>query len=118
MAVRLLVDENLPARVLRALATEYPDSADVVSVLGPQPRDEAIWAYAAAHGFVIVTKDEDFQRYSVWRGFPPKVVWIRSGNASTGAIIELLRASVDQIESFVAHPDAAFLPLGRLPGDA
>ena len=36
----------------------------------------------------------------------------------TAAIAALLRGSADQIEAFVTHPDAAFLPLGRLPGDA
>ncbi|MBK8247541.1 MAG: DUF5615 family PIN-like protein [Gemmatimonadetes bacterium] len=51
-----------------------------------------MWTYAGAHGFVIITKDEDFQRFSVWRGFPPKVIWIRQGNASTGAVAALLRA--------------------------
>lgn len=118
MAVRLLFDENLSARLVRDLAPEFPDSRDVVSVLGARPSDEAIWTYAGAHGFVIITKDEDFQRFSVWRGFPPKVIWVRQGNASTGAVAALLRGSMAQIREFVAHPDAAFLPLGRLPGDA
>lgn len=118
MAVRLLFDENLSARLVRELAPELPDSRDVVAALGTRPSDEAIWTYAGAHGFVIVTKDEDFQRFSVWRGFPPKVIWIRQGNAPTGAITSLLRANVAQIEAFMAHPEAGFLPLGRLPGDA
>jgi predicted nuclease of predicted toxin-antitoxin system len=118
VGVRLLFDENLSARLVRALAAEFPRSTDVISALGPCPSDEAIWRYASTEGMVIVTKDEDFQRFSVWRGFPPKVIWIRLGNASTEATEALLRTSVAQIEAFVAHPDAAFLPLGRVPGDA
>lgn len=118
MAVRLLFDENLSARLVRAVASEFPASNDVVSALGLRPSDEAIWSYASAEGFVIVTKDEDLQRFSVWRGFPPKVIWIRLGNASTEGIAALLRNRAAQIESFVVHPDAAFLPLGRIPGDA
>lgn len=117
MAVRLLFDENLSVRLVRDLAQEFPDSHDVVTVLGARPSDDAIWTYAGTHGFVIVTKDEDSHRFVVWRGFPPKVIWIRQGNASTGAVAALLQASVAQIAEFVAHPDAAFLPLGRLPGD-
>jgi predicted nuclease of predicted toxin-antitoxin system len=93
-------------------------STDVVTALGLRPTDEAIWTCAGDHGLVIVTKDEDFQRFSVWRGFPPKVIWIRAGNAATAAIAELLRGNVAQIDAFLSHPDAAFLPLGRLPGDA
>ncbi len=72
-----------------------------------------MWAFALARGYVVVTKDEDFQRFSVARGFPPKVVWIRRGNASTDALVELLRLSADQIAAFVEDLEAAFLPLGR-----
>lgn len=118
MAVRLLFDENLAARLVAEVASEYPDSAHVVAVLGLQAQDESIWDYAKAHGYVLVTKDEDFQRFSVWRGFPPKVVWIRMGNASTRAIADLLRQHVAQVQAFVDHPDAALLPLAPAPSDA
>lgn len=64
-------------------------------------------------GYVVVTKDEDFQRFSVARGFPRKVVWIRRGNAPTDTLVELLRVSADQIAAFVEDLEAAFLPLGR-----
>ena len=118
MGIRLLFDENPSARLVHALAADFPASSDVVGALGPRPSDEAIWSYAGAQGLVIVTKDEDFQRFSVWRGFPPKVIWIRHGNASTDAVIALLRSNVAQIDAFVVHPEAAFLPLGRVAGDA
>ena len=64
-------------------------------------------------GYVVVTKDEDFQRFSVARGFLPKVVWICRGNASTDTLVELLRLSADQIAAFVEDLEAAFLPVGR-----
>ncbi len=118
MAVRLLFDENLAARLVADVAAEYPESAHVVAALGLRARDETIWEYAKAHGFVLVTKDEDFQRLSVWRGFPPKVVWIRAGNVSTREIAELLRQQVALVQIFVEDPDAAFLPLGRRASDA
>jgi predicted nuclease of predicted toxin-antitoxin system len=60
---------------------------------GACPSDEQIWEYARLQDLVIVTKDEDFQRFSVWRGFPPKVVWIQLGNCSTKQVADLLRAS-------------------------
>ena len=75
--------------------------------------DESIWAFALERGYVVVTRDEDFQRFSVARGFAPKVVWIRRGNASTDTLVELLRLSADQIAAFVEDLEAAFLPLGR-----
>jgi len=61
---------------------------------------------------VLVTKDEDFHRLSVFRGFPPKVVWIRLGNCSTGEVAALLAQHRATIAAFLAHEDAGFLALG------
>lgn len=74
--------------------------------------DAAIWARAAAEGFVLVTKDEDFQRLSVLLGPPPKVIWIRLGNCATADVARLLRFRAEQVRAFAEHPDAAFLELG------
>lgn len=112
MAPRLLFDENLAARLVELLRTEYPGSVHVRDVIGPAATDEQIWEYARASEFVIVSKDEDFQRFSVWRGFPPKVIWIQLGNCSSDDVAMLLRNAQALIADFVAHPDAAFLPLG------
>ena len=73
--------------------------------------EHAIWDFARTHGFVIVTKDEDFQRLSVLFGAPPKVIWIRLGNCSTADIIRLLRNRYNEITSFLADKEAAFLAL-------
>ena len=73
--------------------------------------DRAIWAHARDHGFVIVTRDEDFHRLSVLHGPPPKVIWVRLGNCSTDDVIRLLRVRREEIEEFVAHGEAAFLAL-------
>lgn len=112
MSIRLLLDENLSARLLHVLADLYPDSEHVELALGRSASDEAIWTYAQRAGLLIVTRDEDFQRLSVWRGAPPKVVWIRNGNSSTQAVAELLRRSRSLIEHFLEHEEATFLALG------
>ena len=108
MAPRLLFDENLPARLVTLLDAEYPHSEHVLAALGSSPPDERVWEYAGKQGLVIVTKGEDFQRYSVWRGFPPKVIWIQLGNCSTTQVADLLRSRRVQVDEFVGHPDAAF----------
>ncbi|HEY0780782.1 MAG TPA: DUF5615 family PIN-like protein [Gemmatirosa sp.] len=110
--MRLLLDENLSARLVAALGDVYPGSAHLehAGLLGAP--DTAVWAHAAAHGYVLVTKDEDFQRLSVVRGPPPKVVWIRLGNCATADVARLLRLRSDDVARFVAHEDAAFLALG------
>lgn len=74
--------------------------------------DARIWQYAAEQGFVLVTKDEDFHRLSVFRGFPPKVIWVRLGNCTTGEVAALLERHHPAVIEFAAHPEIAFLALG------
>jgi len=57
---KLLVDENLAAHVVGVLQDMYPGSAHVSHVDLAGAPDTKLWAYAAAEGFVLVTKDEDF----------------------------------------------------------
>lgn len=109
---KLLFDENLAPRLVAALADLYPNSAHVRDVGLQGSPDGTVWEHAAAEGFLLVTKDEDFHRLSVLRGFPPKVVWIRLGNCSTGEIAQILRSRSKQVAAFAAHEEAGFLALG------
>jgi predicted nuclease of predicted toxin-antitoxin system len=43
--------------------------------------DSEIWDYAKLNGFIIVSKDSDFQQRSLLYGFPPKFTWLRVGIA-------------------------------------
>lgn len=109
----LLFDENLSHKLPAKLADVYPGSAHVrhVGLLGVG--DERVWEYAASHGLVIVTKDDDFQQRSFLRGSPPKVVWLVVGNAATSEVAALLRAGSPTIARFVADTAAALLVLRR-----
>lgn len=109
---RLLFDDNLSNRLPQRLASAYPGSLHSATVVTRGASDEAIWTQARDGGFVLVTKDEDFQRMSVLRGAPPKVLWICLGNCSTDDIAELLEQSIDVVAAFVEHPEATFLALG------
>jgi predicted nuclease of predicted toxin-antitoxin system len=107
----LLFDENLAARLAPELADLYPDCIHVRDRGLTGDSDYAIWQHARDHGLVIVSKDEDFQQMSVLYGAPPKVIWIRLGNCSTADVIRLLRERRNEIDRFVADPEAAFLAL-------
>ena len=95
-----------------ALADVFPASAHVTGVGLAGAADLAIWERAGTDAFVIVTKDADFQRLSVLRGPPPKVVWVRLGNCTSARVERLLRAHHGTIQAFVADADVAFLELG------
>lgn len=79
-APRLLLDQNLAPVLARRLADLYPGCANVRAFGLAPADDEAVWAHAAADGFTIVTKDDDFRQRSVLRGAPPRVIWVRLGN--------------------------------------
>lgn len=110
--LKLLFDENLSARLVVVLVDVFPESAHVSAhgLLGAS--DRLVWECAASQGFVLVTKDEDFQRLSVYLGAPPKVIWIRLGNCATTDVARLLRMRVADIDAFAAHEESAFLALG------
>jgi predicted nuclease of predicted toxin-antitoxin system len=111
--VPLLFDEQLSARLCSLLADSYPGSLHVRSIgLGGAP-DEEVWRAAATRGCALVTKDEDFHRLSVLRGSPPKVIWLRLGNASTEDVARLLTGRREDVLRFIDQDEATFLALGE-----
>ena len=106
-----LFDQNLSHRLVRSLADLFPHGNHVRSAGLGRADDDAVWKYAAAHGFMIVSKDSDFHQRSFLHGHPPKVVWIRCGNRSTGEIESLLRRHAADLRAFAQDPDASFLVL-------
>jgi predicted nuclease of predicted toxin-antitoxin system len=111
--LKLLFDENLAARLAHALGDLCPGSIHVSTVGLNGAPDPVLWQFAAAHGYVLVTKDGDFQRLSVVYGPPPKVVWLRLGNCTTADVMQVMRGRYHQTVAFVEHADAAFLALGE-----
>jgi predicted nuclease of predicted toxin-antitoxin system len=73
--------------------------------------DSIIWEYARDNEFVIVTRDADFSDLNVMLGFPPKVIWIRLGNCTTGEIESLLRINFDAIQALVEDENVGILTL-------
>jgi predicted nuclease of predicted toxin-antitoxin system len=81
--VRLLFDENLSHRLVRELSDIYPDSAHVRDFGLRGAEDQRIWEYAAEQDLLLTSKNTDFYQRSLVFGAPPKVIWLRVGNAST-----------------------------------
>jgi len=110
--VRLLLDEQLSDALCGLLADDFPDSQHIRLLGFEGASDETVWELAKTHDCILVTKAEDFQRLSVPRGAPPKVLWIRLGNSPTAGVAELLRRHIGDIRDFVHHEESAFLTLG------
>jgi predicted nuclease of predicted toxin-antitoxin system len=109
--VKLLFDENLSRRLVTRLADRYPDSSHVGAIGLNQATAREVWEYARDHEFVLVSKDSDFNDLAFVHGPPPKVVWLRVGNASTDAIAELLTAEATTITAFVVDEHDAVLTI-------
>jgi len=109
--MKLLLDENLSRRIVPFLQTLYPGSSQVALAGLEQADDAEIWRYAKDKGFVIVTKDSDFQELGLLHGAPPKVIWLRIGNTSKSNVIQLLTESHEAIEQGLADEDVSFMEL-------
>lgn len=98
--MKLLFDQNLSYGVCRALGDIFPGSAHVQRLGLSGNDDRAIWRYAAANGFALVTLDADFIELAAMLGAPPKLIWLRRGNQRTEAIEQMLRANAEAIAAF------------------
>jgi predicted nuclease of predicted toxin-antitoxin system len=109
--VRLLFDEPLSEALCETLADIFPNSLHVRLLGQGGAPDTTVWELARAHGCLLVSKDDDFHRLAVLRGAPPKFVWIRLGNCSTGDVAHLLREHREDIVQFDEQGEATVLEL-------
>jgi predicted nuclease of predicted toxin-antitoxin system len=70
--MKLLFDQNLSPRLIRRLADLYPGSDHVFERGLERADDSEVWEHAHEHGFMITSKDSDFNELSVIHGFHPK----------------------------------------------
>lgn len=70
--MKLLLDENLSRRLVPFLQHDYPESSQVVLLGLESASDQRVWQTARENGFVIVTRDADFQELSLILGQPPQ----------------------------------------------
>jgi predicted nuclease of predicted toxin-antitoxin system len=95
--VRLLVDQNLSHRLLGLLDDLFPNSLHVRHLGLDQSDDLVIWNHAIHHNCVILTQDSDYADWNKLRGVPPKIVWLRCGNATVNEIHSKLRQAAERI---------------------
>ena len=110
--MRLLFDEQLSEALVRKLVDLFPGALHVRLLNRGGASDPDVWELARQHNCVLVTKDADFHRMSLLRGAPPKVLWLRTGNATTADIVRLLTEHADDLREFDAQSDATVLELG------
>ncbi len=105
--MKLLFDQNLSFKLCRQLVDLFPESNQVRLLGMPEADDRAIWEYARANGFILVSQDADFADMATLYGPPPKVIWLRCGNQPTNGIEQRLRDHAEAISAFEQDETAA-----------
>ncbi len=108
--MKLLFDENLSFKLCERLGSLFPGSSQVRLAGLAEADDRAIWDYAGANGFTLISLDADFAERATLIGPPPKVIWLRCGNQPTEIIEKLLRDHVQAIVTY-EHDAAACLEI-------
>jgi predicted nuclease of predicted toxin-antitoxin system len=109
--VKLLLDENLSRRFVDRLADLFPGSTHAALAGLLQSPDTAIWEYAKAGDYSIVTADADFYELATTFGPPPKVIWLRGCDYPTAVAERLIRGQAIRVTEFLEDPDRAVLIL-------
>ncbi len=112
--MKFLFDQNISHRILDKLPDHSKESTSVKKEKLVNATDLTIWEYAKSHNFVIVTQDSDFNDLTTLYGFPPKIIWIRSGNLNTDEIADLLKANISSIQTFLDDKDLGCFEIIRL----
>lgn len=73
--------------------------------------DSEIWQTAYEKNFAIVSKDRDFYEMMLIKKFPPKLIWVRTGNASSLAILNLFESNLEAIRIFLSDTETGCLEL-------
>jgi len=88
--MKLLLDENLSRRLVPFLQHDYPGSDQVVLLGMESASDKEVWLKAKDDGYVIVTRDADFQELSLVWGQSPKVIRLKTLNQSRAVTLKVL----------------------------
>ena len=97
--MKILLDANISLKLTNTLKQIYDECAHVDLIGHNVPADDiTIWNYALKNGYTIITKDNDFLDLLEIKGFPPKIVLLKTGNNSSQALLELLKKVKPMIE--------------------
>ena len=111
---KLLFDNNISHRVLARISDIFPNANHVMLESLDESSDEKVWFFARSNNYTIVTKDSDFNDLAIYKGVPPKIIWIKSGNCKVVEIENILRDNVNAIKEFLDEPNGAILEMNIL----
>jgi len=99
--MNLLFDQNISFRLLKLIIDLYPNSKQVRELGLENSTDFEIFEFAKRNEYTIVTFDSDFFDLNTLHGFPPKIIWIRTGNTTTKNLEIILKDKYEFIKLFI-----------------
>ena len=108
---KLLFDNNISHRVLPRIAKLFADSTHVMLEKLDEASDLEVWEFAKANNYTIVTKDSDFNDLVIFKGIPPKVIWLKIGNCKVVEIEKILKEYEQTIKVFLDEEESAILEI-------
>jgi predicted nuclease of predicted toxin-antitoxin system len=109
--LKLLFDRNLSRKLVTRLADIFPNASHVQLHGLAEKTDTEVWDFAKLNDFCIVTQDADFTERSRLYTSPPKVVWLRCGNAPTHQVETLIRSGQEAIQELLSNSNLHCLDL-------
>lgn len=98
--MKLSLDENISFKLERFLKDCFGEVKHVRSFNLEDVNDIEVWEFAKLKEFTMLSKDSDFNDLNVWRGFPPKIIWLRCGNQPTKIIEQIVKENIHTIKEF------------------
>lgn len=99
--MKLLLDANLSWRIIKKLEILDIEIIHSSSLKIKQPASDIdIWSYAKANGFIIVSKDDDFEKIVLLKKSPPKLIFLKTFNLDTTKLADLILKNKDKILEF------------------
>ena len=107
--MKLLLDENLSPKLPGLIAAAFPNSQHVRELGLKGQTDEAIWNYAKANGFTLLSKDRDFYQRALFHGAPPKIIWLCLGNCTRHDLLSLIQRHQQDVLGFENSPESVLI---------
>ena len=109
--MRLLLNANVSWRLATRLQPYFSCSHVDHIRLNVPAKDIEIWNYALANDCIVVTNDEDFLNLLNIKGYPPKLILLKTGNQSNNYIEALLIKHKNDIQSLNVSNEYGVLEL-------
>lgn len=101
--MRFLVDAHLPMRLVYWLRERGHDVIHTRELpLKNETDDIDIIQLSVDQDRIVISKDEDFFKYFILKGQPPKLLKLTMGNIDNKGLIVLFEKNIDQIEADLA----------------